>query len=241
MKSRSEIWLSVLEDLGDMCSVSTHDDAAYARRRVTAEGDGFFTVTLPKFAKDLEMALSDSVLDPELFEGYARRRITMPVQLATGSPSWNVKPKKMPWGIPLFLNGFLSRLFLEPHEWWPGVTEDENGIETPVFPLLTTPPPCLLRDPSSEEEADDMAAAIFAIRQLSALFSKEKAPAPEKANRAAIESYVQVDKELDSPLWLCQATPPSSEAGCLAKSRELSCSCSGTFSQRWTERFTKRN
>jgi hypothetical protein len=237
MKSRSEIWLSVLEDLGDMCSVSTHDDAAYARRRVAAEGDGFFTITLPKFAKDLEMALSDSVLDSELFEGYARRRITLPVQLAVGTPAWNVKSKKMPWGLPLFLGGFLSKLFLEPHEWMPSGVDSEE----PFFPLMTTQPPCLLRDPSSEEHADEMAAAIFAIRQLSALFSKEKAPAPAKAERAAIESYVQVDKELDIPLWLCQAAPPSSEAGCLAMSRGLSCSCSGTFSQRWTARFTKRN
>ena len=207
MKNRSEIWLSVLEDLGNTCSVSTREDAQYVRSRVSAEGDSFFTVTLPQFGKDLELALSTGELTSDLFAGFGRRNLRLEVLLSPGTPEFNSKLKKMSWGVPLFLSGFTSRLFMEPDEWF-GMLNTGNSVASHesgeprnvVLPYILRQPPCVLLSPSSEEEADRMADAIFSVRQLCGLFSKEKAQAPAKAEKRAIESYVEVDKELDRPL-----------------------------------------
>lgn len=206
MKNRSEIWLSVLEDLGDTCSVSTLEDALYVRDRVSAEGDSFFTVTLPQFGKELERALAAEELFPGQFPGFARRRLTIEVKLGPGDALFNTKPKKMPWGVPLFLSGFTRRLFMEPDETFRIVREmEENDAAVKPYhysyPTIgRTSPSCYLLNPSSEEQADDMADAVFAIRQLCSLFSKEKQQAPAKAERKAIDSYIKVDAELDRPL-----------------------------------------
>lgn len=207
MKNRSEIWLSVLEDLGNTCSVSTREDAQYVRTRVSAEGDSFFTVTLPQFGKDLEKALATGELSSDMFVGFGRRSLELDVLLSPGSSDYNSKSKKMRWGVPLFLSGFTRRLFMEPDEWYRLLNEgiDSEGIDgtsnsKAAYPYILHQPPCVLVSPSSEAEADRMADAIFSVRQLCALFSKEKAPAPAKAEKRAIDSYVEVDKELDRPL-----------------------------------------
>lgn len=205
MKNRSEIWLSVLEDLGNTCSVSTREDAQYVRSRVSAEGDSFFTVTLPQFGKDLERALATGELSSDMFVGFGRRSLELDVLLSPGSADFNTKSKKMHWGVPLFLSGFTRRLFMEPDEWFKMLNNADYSHEDfddprPVVPYILHQPSCLLVSPSSEEDADRMADAIFSVRQLCALFSKEKSPAPAKAEKRAIDSYVQVDKELDRPL-----------------------------------------
>lgn len=207
MKNRSDIWLSVLEDLGNTCSVSTREDALYVQTRVSAEGDSFFTVTLPQFAKDLERSLATGELSSDMFVGFGRRSLKLDVLLSPGSSDYNTKSKKMSWGVPLFLSGFTRRLFMEPDEWYRLLNNgiDSEGIDgtsnaKAVYPYILHQPPCVLVSPSSEAEADRMADAIFSVRQLCALFSKEKAPAPAKAEKRAIESYVKVDEELDRPL-----------------------------------------
>lgn len=174
------------------------------RSRVSAEGDSFFTITLPRFAKDLERSLADEMLPSDRFVGYARRRLNVNVKLTPDSPMQ--KSKKLPWGVPLFLSGFTRRLFMEPDEIQRFMDEERptlgcDGPAVDYLPYIEDQPPCLLFAPSSEEEADEMADAIFAVRQLCLLFSKEKADAPAKAERAALKSYVEVDEELDRPLF----------------------------------------
>lgn len=188
VKSRSDIWLSVLEDLGNTCSVSTRDDADYLRHRVSAEGDSFFTVTLPQFAKDLERSLADGFVSRESFVGFRRGTHHVQFLVWEDAPTW--KSKKMHWGLPLFLGGFTRRLFMDI---------DELYREGLLGPLSKQPviPMCL---PSSEEEADQMADAVFAVRQLCLLFSKEKNQAPPAAEKRAVSRYVDVDEELDRPL-----------------------------------------
>jgi hypothetical protein len=188
VKSRSEIWLSVLEDLGNASSVSTHEDALYVRSRVAAEGDTFFQVTLPQFAKDLEQALAAECVSPDLFVGYQRGLVR--VNYLTTVDAFHWKSKKFRWGLPLFLSGFTRRLFMEPDELL------EKGLIGP----LSKQPSLPLAQPSSEDDADAMADSVFAVRQLCLLFSKEKADAPAKAQQRAIAQYIQVDKELDRPL-----------------------------------------
>jgi hypothetical protein len=190
MKSRSEIWLSVLEDLEGICSVSTHGDAETMRRRVASEGDGFFTVTLPLFGKELERALANECLTHDSFVGWARRPMTIDVIIDRANDV--VVPTKRPWGIPLFLQGFLQEIFWEPrwtlHQSECNTISDRSSLTLPMI------------RPSSEAKIASMASAVFAVRQLTLLFSKEKALSPEKANRKAIRQYIEVDKELDRPL-----------------------------------------
>jgi len=188
VKSRSEIWLSVLEDLGNSSSVSTLEDALYVRSRVRAEGDTFFQVTLPQFAKDLEKALAAECVSPDLFVGF--QRSSQRVNYLTYEGVFHWKSKKFRWGLPLFLSGFTRRLFMEPEELM------DKGLMGP----LSEQPSLPLALPSSEEDADAMADSVFAVRQLCLLFSKEKADAPAKAKQRAITQYLEVDKELDRPL-----------------------------------------
>lgn len=190
MKSRSDIWLSVLEDLGDMCSVSTRGDKDYVLRRVEAEGDGFFTVTLPSFGKQFERALADEVLAHNAFLGWRRRQIPVHVLAGIGSDEVNVVKRR--WGVPEFLGGFTEKLFkgldVTLHRY-----ELDEGPDRPSLDI----PLCF---PPQGASMAEMAEAVFAVRQLTLLFSKEKAMAPAMAQRAAIRQYIEVDQELDRPL-----------------------------------------
>lgn len=189
MKSRSEIWLSVLEDLGDMCSVSTQADAETMRRRVAAEGDGFLTITLPQFGKQFERALAEERLSHDAFPGFRRRSIGVLVSTSTSGDV--VLRKKARWGIPEFLGGFTEKLFKHPDvsmSEYQFTLADRPGIDIPL---------CY---PPQGAGMAEMAEAVFAVRQLCALFSKEKAMAPVMAQRAALRQYIEVDQELDRPL-----------------------------------------
>lgn len=190
MKTRSEIWLSVLEDLGGMCSVSTDDDAEYMRRRVESEGDGFFTITLPLFGKSLERALANEGLRHDAFTGWKRRQMT--VDLITDRAADYTVAIQRPWGVPVFLQGFMQKIFWEPRWTFHRADADNaSGLPSVDLPLI---------QPSSEGVKADMATAVFAVRQLTLLFSKEKALSPDKANEKAIRQYIKVDQELDRPL-----------------------------------------
>jgi hypothetical protein len=190
MKSRSEIWLSVLEDLGDLCSVSTRADAETMRRRVESEGDSFFTITLPLYGKQLERALAGERLPHDGFVGWKRQR--MVVDVLVDRTSDVTSTVMAPWGVPLFLGGFMEQIFEEPR-WTMHQSEVTNHLGGPSVDLP-------MRDASSEVIAAEMATAVYAVRQLTLLFSKEKALAPAKAQRRAIRQYIEVDQELDRPL-----------------------------------------
>lgn len=120
MKSRSEIWLKALEELGNQCSVDTARDAETCERRATQEGDSFFKVTLPQFAKDLEGSLAAGHIPASSFTGWARRNRTVYVvsddtfirdaDAADGPDLFQVK---VGGGIPRFLGGFMELVFAD--------------------------------------------------------------------------------------------------------------------------------
>lgn len=118
MKSRSEIWIAALEELGSQCSVDTARDAETCERRATQEGDSFFKVTLPLFAKDLEMALSVGHVPTSAFKGWARRNRTLYVLSDDSFAEYDGKylpgelfRTKVAGGIPRFLGGFMDLVF----------------------------------------------------------------------------------------------------------------------------------
>lgn len=195
MKSRSELWLQVLEESGTRCSVSTADDLNTVVSRVESEGESFFTLTLPQFSKDLERALEDGVLHSRLFRGFARNKSRVKVTLPDGS----VQRNTVVGGVPQFLGGFLNLIFDSD---WDVSYDDWNDIchavQSSSLPHHNFFPP-VLRVPRDLEEELMMAQAIMCVRQLAQLYSKEKSPCSAAKTADAFEAYESVDKELELP------------------------------------------
>jgi len=82
------LWSVLLEEFGERCCTSTIRDRQTAAERFDHEGVSFLTITLPAFAKELEKALEEGKVDHDHFPGFRRRG-----------------------GLPLFLGGFLDRVF----------------------------------------------------------------------------------------------------------------------------------
>lgn len=196
MKSRSDLWLALLQECGELCSVSTTHDVNTVVRRVQSEGEQFFTLALPQFAKDLERALENGVILSDHFRGFRRGEVRVQVTHLDGSLS---KVKKWHSGTPLFLGGFLDLIFdAQPEVTWDEYNElinaHENSQSPDYHPFMPR-----LRDPETDDEEVRMADAIRSIRQLALLFAKERSMCSEDKVDAAIQSYVDVDKELDRP------------------------------------------
>jgi hypothetical protein len=88
MKSLLLFWREVLVELGTWCRVSTEEDFKTVFLRFEQEGDEFLTITLPEFGKDLERALDQGQVTPDLFVGFKKRQ-----------------------KLPIFLGGFMELLF----------------------------------------------------------------------------------------------------------------------------------
>lgn len=195
MKSRSELWCQVLADAGTRCSVSTAADLNTVSGRTKSEGESFFTLTLPRFSKDLETALEDGIIHTRLFRGFARDKSQVQVTLPDGSKQVNTTVG----GIPQFLGGFLDLIFCSQWE----VTYDEweactHAVQSSRLPHHNFFPP-FIRVPKDLEEELRMAEAIQCVRQLTSLFSKEKSLCSDRKVEDAFRAYVDVDKELEQP------------------------------------------
>lgn len=88
MKSQIMFLQTILLDLGEWCRISTTRDLKTITSRIEEEGDGFLTITLPNFGKDLERALDQGFVGNDQFTGFRRSG-----------------------GLPRFLGGFLSQIF----------------------------------------------------------------------------------------------------------------------------------
>jgi len=186
MKSRSEIWLRALEELGAQCSVSTTRDAQTAVSRLKREGESFFTLALPAFGKELERALALDGIPRNLFTGWSRKKEKIKLFL----PSGPARVKQVP-GAPEFLSGFLDLVF--KHETSVGISASfQEELSLDLYPQI--------RIPANEEEKLVMADAIAAIRQLCLMFSKEKELCSDSLQKEAIAQYLKTDQELDQPL-----------------------------------------
>lgn len=191
MKRRSEIWLSALKECGAQCSVDTQRDVETMTKRVREEGDSFFLSTLPKFGKDLELALSLQRITPELFQGFKRRKLVVDVFNEDGSLC--LYDLKFSGGAPQFLGGFLDLLFNSTLE----MKESELAFAQDRTPSVLTPS---LRQEGAGwvlRQAD----AVAAIRQLTLMFGKEKERCAPDLTKAAYDAFIETDRDLDSPLW----------------------------------------
>jgi len=88
MKSLMSFLQYVLKDLGTWCHTSTTRDFKTISRRVEDEGLSFLTITLANFGKDFQKSLDQGYVGSDQFVGFQRSG-----------------------GLPLFLEGFLCRVF----------------------------------------------------------------------------------------------------------------------------------
>lgn len=88
MKSMTDLWRELANELASWCHTSTTNDYKKLVSRTEDEGLSFLTITLPSFGKDFERALELGSVDCGSFSGFKRKG-----------------------GLPLFLGGFLSRIF----------------------------------------------------------------------------------------------------------------------------------
>jgi len=71
MKSLMQFATQVLAECGDLCGgINTSRDLETITTRLKSEGESFLTISLPAFAKDLERALDDECVDPNMFAGF---------------------------------------------------------------------------------------------------------------------------------------------------------------------------
>jgi len=189
MKSRSEIWLCALEELGAQCSVDTRRDAETLTSRVAQEGDSFLKVALPSFAKDLEMSLAAGRIPWEAFRGFSRKHFTV----TYGKDRFEEVDVTHSGGAPKFLGNFMDLVFTSA-AWVNEALDTDDGANGMVDAI--THVPVLRRDGDVLRAAD----AIAAMRQLCLMFGKEKERCSPSKVDAAIDLFIETDKELDRPL-----------------------------------------
>lgn len=180
MKSRSEIWYAMLEEIGMACSVSTSRDRETVARRVEAEGESFFTITLPAFEKDLIRSITDGEIPTDAFAGFSRRKI--------GNRQEVVR------GVPELFGGFLDLLFTSREVW----LDDRGSLQEEILPRPVLRPV----DTSDQFMMDQWALACKGLRQLLLLFSKEKNLCDQSKIDLAIQDYIKTDNEVTLPLWI---------------------------------------
>jgi hypothetical protein len=88
MKSLMSLWRELANEAASWCCTSADRDIKTVAVRVKSEGESFFTISLPQFAKGFEQALDSGSVDPSLFSGFHCRG-----------------------GFPEFLRGFLGQIF----------------------------------------------------------------------------------------------------------------------------------
>ncbi len=88
MKSLLQLHITMLTNLGQLCSTDVTRDISYMSRRTEEEGESFLTLVLPTFAKALEKGLSIG-----------------------GFPLHDVSGFRHTRGLPAFLQGFLKQIF----------------------------------------------------------------------------------------------------------------------------------
>lgn len=67
------LWKRLALECASLCHTSATRDVKTVTRRFEHEGPQFLAVTLPRFAKDLERALEQGKVTPNLFDGFHRR------------------------------------------------------------------------------------------------------------------------------------------------------------------------
>jgi hypothetical protein len=246
MKSRSEIWLRALDELGAQCSVSTRRDAETLASRVAQEGESFLTLTLPRFGKDFERSLALQSIPDDLFDGFKRGQGAVEVSYSHNGTAqrYNLAGR----GTPRFLGGFLDLVFCSVNRysaeygegyWVERIRDNKTGhVAGPDETVI--PYPQLRAMPEDVDEKTRFINAIAAVRQLTLMFAKEKALCADSKTDAALASYEKTDQELDDPFVTAEPIPSLRAEGSSGPARS-SLSYSDQLFLLWTLRSTEES
>jgi hypothetical protein len=153
MKSLTSLWSCIAHEMAIRCCTSATLDVKTVERRVEHEGLSFLAITLADFGKATQKWLDQGFVVPSDVPSFKKDRLT---------------------GLPVFLRGFLGRVF-----------DSSSGA--------------LLDEPDIE--------AIFALRQLTLMFSKIALPGEPRdgstggvvtprRERRAMSEYIQCEQEV---------------------------------------------
>ncbi|DAD51609.1 TPA_asm: RNA-directed RNA polymerase [ssRNA phage Gerhypos.1_19] len=142
MKSLIALWKTAAYDFAARCHTSATMDMKTVQGRVKSEGLSFFTITLLSFGKEFRSILDQGICAHTSFPGFKRSR-------------------RGP--LPLFLGGFLERIF-DPIT---GVLRDDPDIE-----------------------------AIFAVHQLTLMFSKLELECSAHRVRSTMSDFVACESQV---------------------------------------------
>jgi hypothetical protein len=88
MNRLMSLWRELALECAGWCGTSALLDLQKVEKRVEAEGESFFTITLPKFNKDFLRSLELGSVGPDLFLNFQKRG-----------------------RLPIFLRGYLDQIF----------------------------------------------------------------------------------------------------------------------------------
>lgn len=170
MKSLLTLHLSVLQDVGQICSAETFRDAQRITSRWEHEGDSFLTITLPNFAKSLEKGLSDGVW-----------------------PRHDALGFKYVGGLPAFLRGFLTLVF-HPS----GVIRDDPSTDA-IFAVrqLCLLSQKVERDPAPARVQAAFKGYLQTEEALRGSTWSEEDHLPQKVRKAFVSLYSELLSDLD--------------------------------------------
>jgi len=192
MKSLAALWQVMANELAIQCHTSASRDIKTFTSRSEHEGDAFFTITLPQFAKDFERSLELGYVDSGLFVGFQRR----------GGP------------LPLFLGGFLRQVF-EPRT---GRILEQPSVES-IFAVrqLTLVFGKILRPTSVRRERDTIRQYLETDRAVDAANSSIGDEYRERFRRVAALLFRDVFQELDNEIYHGLIHHPSPQGRVIAR------------------------
>lgn len=200
MKSMVRLSTRFLEEIGYMAGTSTARDIKEVVSRTSKEGLSFFTITLPAFEKSLMNCIESGYLRPDSFPGWEKKN-----------------------GAPKFLGGLLSKIFtkdglsiIDLHTnnvtalstqikmSKMGYEDDVDKIVTSYYDFQSQRGVVAMNDPLTEDQLSEVHNAIVSLRLVrcfTLLLSKVEMECTPKRTKAALDQYIDTDKEIkDIPL-----------------------------------------
>jgi len=232
MKNRFELWQVALDELGARCAVGTTGDVNTVIGRMKHEGDAFFDITLPKFGKDFERALAHLGVVEGLFVGWKRKWIRTDDFFTSVTLSMHRQHSVDTLALrgvtcqdPDFMDQ-VQALATTPRGWNPVTESFSDELETRPLPeflggflrVVFDPQTGLLIHhsvPEGDSEAgpqdrgdfDRQVDAIHAIRQLTLMFGKVQQKCTPARNKAAVDQYVETDRQIKDHLERITSRP----------------------------------
>jgi hypothetical protein len=167
MKNQMLLLQHVLEDMGTWCGVSTSNDYKIIAARVEDEGMSFLTKTFPQFGSDLIKAVDRDFIEARPDHLYTHIREHVEKEMAD---------------VNVPFEGYAR------HRVGPNEVARYPHLMSGFFEQIFDIDGDLLIDANPN--------AIYAIRQVSLMFSKIELPFTPEMERSAMEKFIECEKDV---------------------------------------------